>query len=222
MAVSKSDHYGNPFIGIYARASDSYLLAAVNSPPKFVRSLDALGVPPLYTTISNSFLIGLYCAGNNAGLIVCEGFSERERKAIKSAYPDVRLHVCKDKLNAIGNNLVANSHGGIANPGISNAEIKKISDTLGVEVVKMEIAGFHTVGACCAATDKGFVAYNRISEDEMNELESVLHVKGENCTVNTGTPFVPLGILANSKGLVIGSATSGFELSKIMGGLDIE
>jgi translation initiation factor 6 len=222
MSVLNADHFGNPFVGLYARASDSYLIAAPNCPPKMVAALSALGAKTIFCTIDRSFLVGLFCAGNKNGIVVPISICADEKRAIKKAFPDVTLGSLSGKLNAAGNNICANSHGGIANPDFSRAEIKQISDTLGVEIVPMEIVGHKTVGTCCLATEKGFVAHNRINEPEMKQLESIFKVKGANATVNMGTPFAPLGIIANSHGMVAGLRTSGFELSRIMGGLDLQ
>jgi translation initiation factor 6 len=119
------------------------------------------------------------------------------------------------KFSAAGNNIAANDFGAVANPEIPSAELRKISDCLGVEVVGRHVAGYATAGSCILATNKGFAAHNRASEQELKELQSILRVEGVNCTLNTGVAFVALGAIANSKGAIFGEACTGFEIGRV-------
>jgi translation initiation factor 6 len=85
----------------------------------------------------------------------------------------------------------------------------------------MAVAGYLTAGSCVLATNKGFAAHNRTSEEALKELGSILRVSGLNCTLNTGVPFVSIGSVANSKGALVGEACTGFEQGRFAQALSL-
>ena len=93
---------------------------------------------------------------------------------------------------------------------------------LDVETVRMEIGGFHTVGANNILTNKGFVLNNRASEEEKERVEGILGMKVEQSTANTGSVNIGLCVVANSKGMMAGEATSGYELARIAESLELD
>ncbi len=220
MAVSKTSNFGNPHVGLFARASERLVAADASAFPKFFAALETLGVPVLKTTLGGSGLVGIFLAMNSNGAIVPRSCSNDEISALKSHGLNV-AHI-SSKFSAPGNNIAANDFGAIANPEIPSAELKKISDCLGVEVVGRHVAGYATAGSCILATNKGFAAHNRASEQELKELQSILRVDGANCTLNTGVAFVSLGAIANSKGAVFGEACTGFEMGRVSSALSLE
>ena len=117
--------------------------------------------------------------------------------------------------------MSCNDKRAIVNPDMPKADLRKIEDALGVEAVAVGICGYKTIGMMIVCTNKGFVAHNRISEDEMKNLEEILGAQGINSTVNSGTPMVGLGVVANSFGAVVGEDMSGFELSRVQQGLEL-
>ncbi len=61
-------------------------------------------------------------------------------------------------------------------------------------------------------TNKGGLANPNINEWEAKKLEEVAGVEVLTGTVNFGTDMVGSGLIANSKGYVVGRDTTGFEL----------
>jgi translation initiation factor 6 len=53
------------------------------------------------------------------------------------------------------------------------------------------------------------------SSEEIDSIAEVLRVHVEVGTVNRGSPYTSLGVLANSDGMVAGSDTTGVELAHI-------
>lgn len=217
MPATKTSNFGNPHIGLFARASDRLVAADASAFPKFFTALEALSVPILKTTFGGSGLVGIFLAMNSNGAVVPSFCSREEVAAFKAQGLNVTM--VSGSFSAAGNNIAANDFGAVANPDFSSAERKRISDCLGVEVVGRHVAGYGTVGSCLLATNKGFAAHNRATEEELKELQSILRVGGENCTVNTGVPFVSIGAIANSKGAVFGLDCTGFEIGRVSGAL---
>lgn len=220
MSITKTANFGNPHIGLFARASDRFALADISSSPKFLLALQQLGVPVVRVTFGGSGLAGIFSAMNSNGIMVPPSCSREEI----SEFRRLGLNVASvsGQFSAAGNNIAANDFCAIANPEMPAAEAKRISDCLGVEVVRRRVAGYVTAGSCVLATNKGFAAHNRAGEEELKELQEILRVPGQNCTVNGGVAFVPIGAAANSKGCLVGEASTGFEAGRVAGALGLE
>lgn len=219
MAVFKAGNFGNPYVGLFARATDKLAVADVSASPKLITALSALGVPVMKTTFGGAGMAGIFLAMNGNGAVVPSFCSREETDALKSWGINV-LRV-SGAFSAAGNNIAANDFGCVANPEIPRALAKKISDCLCVEVVQEKVAGYVTAGSAVLATNRGFLAHNRATEAELKELCSILKVQGLNCTLNTGVPFVSLCAVANSKAAILGDACSGFETGRAAEGLDL-
>ena len=220
MPILKAANFGNPHIGLFAKVSDSLAITDASCSPKFESALASLGVPVVKATSGGAGFIGLFVAMNSKGAVVPSFCSKDESAGLRKA--GLNVTALSGKFSAAGNNIAANDFGAIANPQMGSAEIRAVSDCLGVEVLRRHVAGFSTCGSCLVATNKGFAAHNRASEQELKELQSILRVGGSNCTVNTGVPFVSLGVLANSKAAVIGESCTGFEAGRIATSLGLE
>ncbi len=212
MPVSRASNFGNPHIGLFAKASDNMVSADVSASEKFIESLAGLKVPIIKSTFGGSGLAGIFLAINSNGAVL-PGFCTQEEKALFKNQ-GLSVETLPGRFSAAGNNIAANDKSAVINPGIRGKERKKISDCLGVEAVPMKIAGYATAGSCIVATNRGFAAHNRATEQELKELESIFGVKGSNCTLNVGVPFVSLGAIANSKAAVFGELSTGFEVGR--------
>lgn len=220
-AVWRGQFEGNPFLGLFARACDKVALIPKSSLPKFEEGAKALGAAKIIrTSVDGSPYLGLFIAMNNNGAAVPKMTTPQEVAEIKGSGLDVCM-LDDTKFCAIGNNVACNSHGALFNPDMPNDDIRKIADCLGVPYEKIPIAGYRCPGMACVATDKGWVAHNRINEEEAAMLESLFKCKGSNASVNSGTALVGAGVCATTSGAMIGERSSGFEVARISQALDI-
>ena len=220
MGRAKTTDYGSSFIGMYGLCSEKHLLLGTPCSPKFEAACkEALGLEAKRAAIDDSGLLGIFCTLNSTGIIVPASASKAERDVFKKL--GLNVYAMKSRFSACGNNVAANDKGAVANPEMPAAEVKAIGDCLGVEVVQMRIAGHATVGACCLATNTGFLAHARTHEDEFEVLKSALKVDGSVGTLNVGLPYVKLCALANSKGYVVGESSTGFEMGRLEEGLGL-
>ncbi|MCC7552102.1 translation initiation factor IF-6 [Candidatus Micrarchaeota archaeon] len=220
MRNTKASVYGNPFIGVYAIANDSICLVAKHMPDELVEKIqNTLGVETKKVSIGGTGLLGIYAVLNSNGIIVPSLISDVELEELKKL--NLNVYVSEGKFNAIGNNLSINDKGGIINKNIPKEEADRFSEFLGINLVPIDIKGYEVVGSLCAVTNKGFVVYNDIRETQLKELEEIFKVNGINSTANTGSYFVGLCLVANSKGCVVGDLTTGFELQRIQEGLEL-
>ena len=214
MPLSKKNLMKNPNIGLYALATDEVCLLPSFSREKDVEEFsEVLGVPVVTARVAGSSLIGAFVAGNSQGVIVPWIVQEDEVSRLKEAGIDVL--VVKDRVTALGNLVAANDRGAIISESVSKRTAQEIAEFLGVDFVHRNLAGMEVVGAAVAVTNKGFLAHPSISEEELSLLKDLFKVEGDTTTVNFGDPFVRTGIVANSKGAIVGEDTSPVELLKI-------
>lgn len=217
--VIKTSFYGNPFLGMYARCNDNIAVIPKHTPEKFVPSLSELDVKLHQMSVFGSSMIGLYISMNSNGIVLPDCIYDEEFLEFKKL--GLNCTKISEINNAIGNNIVANDYGGIINPNISKEDQIKAEECLGVELVPMEIKRYFTVGSVSYATNKGFLSHNDLSDADLKEFESIFKVKGLNGTVNMGSLFVGMGMIANSKGMVIGDLSSGVEINRAEDALDL-
>ena len=101
------------------------------------------------------------------------------------------------------------------NPEIDNRSLKEIEDILGVECVKATIADINTVGSVCRVTNKGAAVDPDATEQDIKLISEVLKVEAMKVTVNHGCKFISPGIIAYSKGALVGDLTTPIEMGKI-------
>jgi len=204
----------NPFVGLFFKANDNIVLVPKSLPEKFAETIqNTLGTTPVKLSVSQSDLLGIFVAMNSNGCVVPSFIEDEELAALRKTGLNVAII---DSHQACGNSVLCNDHAAVLHPTVSRVEAKKISDALGVEALAHDLLSkISTVGAVNVVTNKGLLAYNEMPELELKKLERLFKVKGNVGTCNMGVPFVGMGVVANSKGALVGHATSGFEISRI-------
>lgn len=211
------DINGSPYIGVYCAASEELAVVADTTDPKVVKELaQTLGVQMLRTTIAGGTIVGSLVAMNSNGVVVTN-FAEPHEVA---RFPKgLRITKMEEKFNASGNNILVNDRAALVNPGVSDKTVKRLQDTLGVEVHKGRVAGIETVGSVGIATSKGLVCHPRTTDDELKWLSGLFKVPASVATLNYGTPYLGACAVANSKGAYVGSKSTPIELGRLEDGL---
>lgn len=205
---------GNPNVGVYARATERHVLASPHLSKRELQAIaEALEVPTLLLHIGGSNIVGSLLAANSHGAVVPEFSLRAEVRTLERA--GLRVHQLKDALNAAGNNLLVNDRGGVANPEFSDRALQTIEQTLGVSLVRATLAGLGTVGMAGVATPRGVLVHPKATPEEREAVRRALHADVQVGTVNRGTGLIGAGLVANSKGALIGAATTGIEISRI-------
>jgi len=207
-------YFGNPWIGMFIKTNDAISLLPIDTMKKVEDSLSAnLGTTLVRLSISDSNLLGVYIALNSNGAILPNVARPEEVQKLKEA--GLNVYISQEPQNAHGNNICANDKGGIVNPHIPRDEVLRMSDALGVELVPISIAGYSTVGSSCIATNSGYLAHFKASDDELAMLKDAFKVDGGRGTMNRGTGFVSYGAIVNRKGYVAGEASTAYELGRL-------
>jgi translation initiation factor 6 len=207
------DLTGDPNIGVYARVFEDIAIVYPGAPEEFIATLTQdLDLEIVSTFIQGSSIIGSLVAGNSRGLVV-SGLATDEELSVLSEYRDIFL--LDGTMNAAGNVILANDHVAAVHPEMEFDVAEEIGSFLGVPVVRLTLGGIKTVGMAGFATNKGILVHPRANDTEIANLERVVDLPIGLGSVNMGSGLVGTGLLANSRGYVAGSATTGFELGRI-------
>lgn len=174
---------------------------------------EALEVEVFPTNIAEISLLGAMMALNNNGILLPRNTTEKELKFFKGL--DAKVGVIDDKPTALGNLVIANDSGAVVSTLFSAAARKEIGDVLDVEVEPRDFQGYRTVGSIGVATSKGALMHPVLTENDLESIEKLLKVEVDIGTVNRGVGYVRTGIVANSKGAVIGKDTTSPEIARI-------
>jgi len=208
------DFYENPSLGVFARANDKIVFICKGLPKKIKKKIiEVLDVKLVELSISDATIIGSLLVFNSNGAVICD-FADQEAINVieKNGF---KVCVIDDKLNATGNDILVNDNGCMVHPEIKEKSIKKIKETLKVPVYRGKIAGLSTVGMAAFVTNKGLICHPKVSDEEKITLEKVFKVPVMIGTVNHGSPVLGSGLVANTKGALIGNKTTGIEMGRI-------
>jgi translation initiation factor 6 len=221
LAVYLSSIVGSASIGVYSLATEKVVVIPKAVPRKKAERLaEWLKVKLVHTSIAGSMLAGAFVCANSNGILLPISVCEEELAAVKACF-EGNVTILETKKTAYGNLVLANDFGAVVDPRLKDPTIKQISDTLGVETVKAEVAGLPYVGSLAVATNKGVLAHPLLKDTERRLLEKVLKVPVDVGTVNCGIPYVGTGLIANSHAAVAGSLTTGPEMFIIGNALDV-
>jgi len=215
------DTFGSGSIGVYTIVTEEIALIPKPISNSRIRKFrDWLGVEVIQTNIGGSILLGSLACANSHGAILPHFIREEEVGVIKSSV-DLDLTIMPTKRTAYGNLILANDFGAVVDPRLRKSDMKRVEDTLDVEVVPGQIVRLPYVGSLAMATNKGILVHPLITDDEQKVLEEVLKVRVGVGTVNCGIPYIATGLRANSRAAVAGSLTTGPELFMIGQALDV-
>jgi len=203
---------GSVSIGVYSLATDDIVIVPKYVPIKKAERLAQwLKVKLVHSTVGGSVLIGALACANSNGMLLPSFVRDEELQLLKSSFKG-NISVMETKKTAYGNLVLANDYGALVDPRFRESDIKKISDTLGVEATTGEVAGLPYVGSLAVATNKGILAHPLLKDPERKQLEDVLKVPLDVGTINCGVPYVGTGLICNSHTAIAGSLTTGPEM----------
>jgi len=221
MEAAKYSIFGSDYVGVFATVTDDFLFAGSGLTGNVKEMMaKTLEVRRIEFKVSGTDLIGLFARANSNGILVSGMAESHEIEALKKDGLDLKVGVLDSDLNAVGNNILANDKMAIINPDYSEHEEKLIEDVLDVEVIKASIDGFKTVGANNILTNKGLVLNNKATAKEKKDWEDMTGFESIMTTANTGAYAIGLAAVANSKAVVVGNTTTGYELARIVEALE--
>ena len=214
MHVLKTNFNGNPNVGLYGYCSNEYCLLGMEVPAKKAKEIEkVLGVPVHQMTMCGTSLLGVFLAGNSKVLLVPEITFDYELKQLDKLKIDYT--VIRSKSTALGNNLLCNDKGCLANPDFSADQKKRIRQALNVALKPGKIAGLNTVGSLAVLNSKGCIVHRDITRAEMKYVGDLLGLRCTPSTINMSSPYIRSGVLCNDNGFIVGDASGGPEITNI-------
>jgi len=215
--IKKTSINGSPFVGVYASCNNSFaVLPNIEINEDIFKK--TLKVETFKTTLGGSPLIGSLMVMNSKGAVVTNFASDED---VSFLFDKINVFFVEDKINAIGNDVLANDKAALVHVDFDKETIRYIEDALDVEVVKGEIGGIKTVGSAAIVTNKGMLVHPNVKDEEIEFLKNLFGVPVYISTANYGSLYVGASIVANDYGAVVGDKTSNVEIDRIENALDI-
>jgi translation initiation factor 6 len=215
MNLDKLSIFNVDTIGVYCFTNNKYTLIPTGLSPEVKSKIrEVLATEVLEVHVAGTSLLGIMVAGNNNGILLPRNVKEEELREMKKL--DLKVSVLNSKSTALGNVILCNDKGAIVYPEMEKDSIKTIKEVLEVEELSSAtIADVITVGSVAVVTNKGALVHVDASDKDIKVLSNLLKVKVEVGTVNFGSPFIKSGVLANDKGIIVGTSTTGPEIVRI-------
>ena len=208
------DFNENPNVGVFCRANDDVVFLQKGLSKKVKKKITAaLDVELVELNIVDASIIGSLLTINSKAAVVTDFIDDKSAKVVE----DQGLNVCVicDKLNAAGNDILVNDKGALVHPNMKDESLKMIEEAFDVPVYRGTIGSLKTVGMAAVVTNKGCLCHPKVTEKEKTVLEKVFDVSVMIGTVNHGVPLIGSGLVANTKGAIIGNLTTGIEMGRI-------
>jgi translation initiation factor 6 len=213
MTVIPADVFGSPNIGVYCFSTENLVIVPPGLTDRKMKQFEeALGVNVCKTTIGGSTLVGALVTGNSKAILVPRTIRDYEHERLLEFS---KVAIVESRWTALGNVILTNDLGAIVHPDAPEEVMEAVNKELGVKPVQGKIGSLPFVGALGIATNKGAILSAHTVSEEQYVAESALRVEAKLGTINGGVQFVRSGILANSKGAVVGPLTRGAELMQI-------
>ncbi|HEV2230833.1 MAG TPA: translation initiation factor IF-6, partial [Thermoplasmata archaeon] len=130
MPVGRTLIGGSPYLGVYLRMGERLALLPPSASKELEREIERLfGVTGVRTTVHESEILGALVALNSFGVLVGGTLDEAERAALERVAP---VDEVPGRLNALGNNVLANDAGAVVHPDFSDEALERIARTLKV------------------------------------------------------------------------------------------
>ncbi|HKZ49911.1 MAG TPA: translation initiation factor IF-6 [Candidatus Nanoarchaeia archaeon] len=216
--VALFDFHGDPNVGLHGLATDKFCLVGKTVTDKQAAELERkLKVPVIRATLYGMDLVGLFAVGNSSALIVPAITFEHELRPLRAALEKlgVKLAVIKAEHTAFGNSILVNDKIAIASKLYDKETVKQIASALGVKVVQMDLARTSVPGSVGKINNQGGIFSPNLTEDDIKAVEKLLGFEIGLGTINLGNPFISSGVMANSFGFAVGTASSGFEITRV-------
>ena len=150
--------------------------------------------------------------------VVGDIISDEELERLSEHREVLVLH---GRLNCAGNLILANDEKAWVHPRIGEDLRADIAEVMDVEVGEGDIAGMGVVGSVGCATNKGVLVHPKARKEELDTLREFFGIHVDIGTLNYGSPMIGACCVANSRGAVTGTASTGIELGRLEEALDL-
>jgi translation initiation factor 6 len=209
-----TDFNGIMNIGLYIFVNDKFALVGKEIPDKVEEEIkEVFKVPVHRINLAGTSLIGVFVAGNNNQILIPGITFEHEREELQKL--GINFKVLDTRLTGLGNNIIMGDTHALISPEFTEIEAKKISELMEVKAERAKFNEVNAIGNLAVinrAKGKALVS-NDLTQEEIRLIEKTFNVLATPGSVNMGSPYIKSGVVANSHGFAMGSASGGPELS---------
>jgi translation initiation factor 6 len=216
--VAKIDFNGDSNVGLYSVASDSFCLVGKSVSEKDVAVIkDILGVPVIQANVYGTSLVGIFAVACKNVLLIPDVIFDNELEYIcsEAAKIGVEVKLLKTENTALANNILCNDKKGFFSLRFTKATCEKVANLLGIKAIRIDLADTETPGSVGVLINDGAIFSLNLSDDDVTKVEKFLGFEIGLGSINMGSPMVGSGVVANSKGFLVGSMASGFEIARV-------
>tara|TARA_Y100000310_G_C20581786_1_gene763393 strand:- start:473 stop:1153 length:681 start_codon:yes stop_codon:yes gene_type:complete len=215
--VHKTNFRGDPNVGLYALATDSFVILGEELNKKNLEMLkEVLKVPVIVSKIYGTPFAGIFCIANSNTLLVPDIIFDEEFNHLQKELKNIaKVEKIKTVNTALGNNIACNDDHAIFSTEFSKKEVKTISEKFGIKSKQMKIARSNVPGAYGVITNKGAIFGSIASKKEISEIEKFLKLEVGIGTISMGSTIISSGVIANSNGFIVSDNSSGFEIGRV-------
>jgi len=213
-SLSRLDFNENPNVGVCCRTNEDIAFIQKGLTKKVKKKIiSVLDVTLVELSIADANIVGSLLTINSNGAVATDLIDDASIKIIEDQGLDV--FVVGDKINAAGNDILVNDTGALVHPRLKDEALKEIEDVFKVPVHRGTIGSLDIVGMAAVVTNKGLLCHPKVTPDEKRQLEKIFNVSVMIGTINHGVPLIGSGLVANTKGAIVGNLTTGIELGRI-------
>lgn len=202
-------------VGLYGFATNTYCILGNTVPEQDVEIVKKLLQVPVYQAhIVGTALAGVFLVGTDEKLFVPDVVFDSEKAKLQTIADElaIELVLVPTTATALGNNVCIKNNTAFVSSEVDEAA-RDCFIAHGLDVVELDLADTTVVGSCIVATDGGILVHPHITEEEAKSIESAFNGTITQGTVNYGSPYVRSGVIANKHGFIIGSLSSGPEIT---------
>lgn len=206
------DH--SPWVGVFSSVNDEIALLPANASSRICRIYEeVLDVETKKTTICSTSIVGSLTVMNSKGIVAPIFTSSDEKKILGSL--GLNVGYIRGGPNAAGNIVLATDDRGLVPSTITDETKEMIQDVMDVELLVVSIPNMEVLGSAGVISSEGLIISPKVMDSELETIGDFLRLKVELGTVNGGSEYVGAGTVVNSKGAVIGKATTGMEMGRL-------
>lgn len=220
--LERLDLFNNPHVGVFLSVGEELIFHPPGLTKKEVKQLEkVLQVEAVEMTLGGARVVGCNIVQNSKALLVSDTATSTERRILERTTEklDLELDYYKGRHNATGNNILVSDKAALVSPRLAPSAVKRIGRTMEVEAHREAVAGVETVGMAGVVTTRGLLVHAKAQPEELALFKERFGVEPKRATVNFGLPLIGAGLVANSKGAICGTSTTGIELGRIEEGL---
>lgn len=211
MNIKKLRILGSNYVGLFTITNDNLCFVPNSIDQKSQKTIEnTLDVKTIKTSIYDSSLLAVFAKMNNKEIFLPSFATQKEIELIEK---EIKVRLIKTE-RALGNLIEINDNTAILSKTLTEFDLKQIKKS-NLNLLQTNIAKTDTVGSNLLLTNKGFLVNPNSLEEEIEQIQKITKLNGGSSTANTGDNLVRNSILANSKGVILGEATTGFEMNRI-------